>query len=104
MNPLEALARAEAVIDLLRVNLAADFMAALPANGGSDPVEARQASGVAACELAGDLIHSARNEIARHLADAAANDIAAAAKPQPAEKVPPGRRGPRNRHPASIHD
>ncbi len=73
VNVLETLSRAEAVIDLLRVNLAHDFGAALPSNGIATLIEARQDSGVEACELVAYLIHDARREIAAHLADAGAN-------------------------------
>lgn len=75
MNVLEALSRAEAVIDLLRVNLAGDFGAALPSNAGITLIEARQDSGVAACELVAHLICDARRQIADRLAGEAADDI-----------------------------
>lgn len=75
MNVLETLSHAEAVIDLLRVNLAGDFGAALPSNVGLTLIEARQDSGVAACELVTHLIRDARREIATHLADATADTM-----------------------------
>lgn len=76
MNVLETLTRAEAVIDLLRVNLAGDFGAALPSNEGLTLIEARQDSGVAACELVAHLIHDARRQIADRLAGEAADAMA----------------------------
>ncbi len=73
MNAIETLSRAEAVIDLLRVNLAGDFCAALPSNAGQTLIEARQDSGVAACELVAHLIRDARREVVARFADEAAN-------------------------------
>lgn len=73
MNALEKLSRAEAVIDLLRVNLAGDFCADLATNAGPTLIEAKQDSGVAACELAEYLIAEARREIAARFADQAAS-------------------------------
>ncbi|MDP2795571.1 MAG: hypothetical protein Q8O25_16065 [Sulfurisoma sp.] len=73
MNPLETLSRAEAVIDLLRVNLAGDFCATLATNAGPHLIEARQDSGVAACELVAHLIRDARRDIAARLAEEAAS-------------------------------
>lgn len=71
MNALETLSRAEAVIDLLRVNLAEDFGASLPSNIGLTLIEARQDSGVEACDLVAYLIRDARREIAARFADEA---------------------------------
>lgn len=68
MNVIETLSRAEAVIDLLRINLAGDFGAALPSNAGLTLIEARQDSGVEACELVAHLIRDARRQIADRLA------------------------------------
>lgn len=76
MNVIETLSRAEAVIDLLRVNLAEDFGAALPSNTGITLIEARQDSGVAACELVAHLIRDARRQIADRLAGEAADAMA----------------------------
>ena len=73
MNVIETLSRAEAVIDLLRVNLAGDFCAALPSNAGQTLIEARQDSGVAACELVAHLIRDARREVVERFADDVAN-------------------------------
>ena len=61
MNVLETLSRAEAVIDLLRVSLAGDFTAELPSNARPTLIEARQDSGVEACELVAYLIRLRRN-------------------------------------------
>jgi hypothetical protein len=82
MNPLETLSRAEAVIDLLRVNLAGDFCADLATNGGPHLIEARQDSGVAACELVAHMIGEARRDIAARFADEAAS----APAPAPVKK------------------
>ena len=71
MNLLETLSRAEAVVDLLRTNLAGDFAAELPTNAGPTLLEARQESGVAACELVAHLLRDARREIAARLAEEA---------------------------------
>ena len=76
MNVLETLSRAEAVIDLLRVNLAGDFGAALPSNAGLTLIEARQDSGVATCKLVAHLIRDARRQIADRLAGEAADAMA----------------------------
>lgn len=84
MNVLETLSRAEAVIDLLRVNLADDFTAELPSNARPTLIEARQDSSVEACELVAYLIRDARREIAARLADEAAN----AMKKTPRESKP----------------
>lgn len=73
MNALENLSRAEAIVDLLRVNLAGDFCGELATNNGAHLVEARQDSGVAACELVADLICNARREIAARFAEEAAS-------------------------------
>ena len=73
MNALEKLSRAEAVIDLLRVSLAGDFCADLTTNAGPTLIEAKQDSGVAACELAEYLIADARREIAARFADQVAS-------------------------------
>ena len=67
MNAIETLSRAEAVIDLLRVNLAGDFCAALPVECRQTLIEARQDSGVAACELVAHLIRDARREVVERL-------------------------------------
>lgn len=82
MNVLETLSRAEAVIDLLRVNLAHDFGAALPSNGIATLIEARQDSGVEACELVAYLIRDARREIAARFAEEMANASAVATSPE----------------------
>lgn len=95
MNVLETLSRAEAVIDLLRVNLAGDFGAALPSNAGLTLIEARQDSGVEACELVAHLIRDARRQIADRLAGEAADAMAktpreskpAAPRPRAAKKT-----------------
>ncbi|GAB1369676.1 hypothetical protein MASR1M42_22280 [Azonexus hydrophilus] len=76
MNVLETLSRAEAVIDLLRVNLAEDFGASLPTNAGLSLIEAKQDSGVAACELVAHLIRDARHQITDRLASEAADAMA----------------------------
>jgi hypothetical protein len=91
MNVIETLSRAEAVIDLLRVNLAADFGADLPSNAGLTLVEARQDSGVAACELVAHLIREARREIAGRLAGEAANAINDTPAKTPRESKPAAR-------------
>lgn len=80
MNPLETLSRAEAVIDLLRVNLAGDFCATLATNGGPHLIEARQDSGVAACELVAHLIRDAHRDIAARFAEEAASAPATPAR------------------------
>ena len=77
MNLLDTLARAEAVVDLLRVNLAGDFCADLASNRGPTLIEAKQDSGVAACELVEYLIRSARQEITARFAEEVANAYAA---------------------------
>ena len=90
MNVLETLSRAEAVIDLLRVNLAEDFGANLPSNAGLTLIEARQDSGVEACELVAYLIRDARRQIADRLANDAANAPVIVKKPRkvkPAETL-----------------
>ena len=97
MNTLETLSRAEAVIDLLRVNLAGDFGAALPSNAGLTLIEARQDSGVEACELVAHLIRDARRQIADRLAGEVADMMAktpreskpAAPRPRAARKTKP---------------
>lgn len=91
MNLLETLSRAEAVIDLLRVNLAEDFGAGLPTNAGLSLIEAKQDSGVAACELVAHLIRDARRQIADRLADEAADAMAKI--PRESEPAAPPRRG-----------
>lgn len=92
MNALEKLSRAEAVIDLLRVSLAGDFCADLPSNAGLTLIEAKQDSGVAACELAEYLIAEARREIAARFADQAASaPLKKARKSKPAAPAPAGR-------------
>lgn len=90
MNVLETLSRAEAVIDLLRVNLAGDFGAALPSNAGLTLIEARQDSGVAACELVAHLIRDTRRQIADRLAGEAAD--AMAKTPRESKPAAPTRR------------
>jgi hypothetical protein len=90
MNLLETLSRAEAVIDLLRVNLAGDFGACLPSNAGLTLIEARQDSGVAACELVAHLIRDARRQIADRLAGEAADAMAKI--PRELEPAAPARR------------
>jgi len=85
---LETLSRAEAVIDLLRVNLAEDFGANLPSNAGLTLIEARQDSGVAACELVAHLIRDARRQIADRLAGAAADAINDTPAKTPRESKP----------------
>ncbi len=84
MNVLETLSRAEAVAELLRVNLAADFAASLPSNAGLTLIEARQDSGVEACELLAFLIRDAR----RQIADRLAGDTAAAMAKTPRKSKP----------------
>ncbi|MBS3936393.1 MAG: hypothetical protein KGZ43_09485 [Sulfuritalea sp.] len=103
MNVLETLSRAEAVIDLLRVNLAGDFGAELPSNAGLTLIEARQDSGVAACELVAHLIRDARRQIADRLAGEAADAMAnppreskPAAPPRRAAQKTKGLSSPRN--------
>lgn len=88
MNALEKLSRAEAVIDLLRVNLAGDFCADLTTNAGPHLIEAKQDSGVAACELAEYLIAEARREIAAHFAHAVADTLAPAPLKKPRKSKP----------------
>lgn len=88
MNALEKLSRAEAIIDLLRVNLAGDFGADLPSNAGLTLIEAKQNSGVAACELAECLIAEARREIAAHFAHAVADALAPAPLKNPRNGIP----------------
>jgi hypothetical protein len=97
MNVLETLSHAEAVIDLLRVNLAGDFGAALPSNAGLTLIEARQDSGVAACELVAHLIRDARRQIADRLAGEAADAINDTPAKTPRESKPaaPPRRATR---------
>lgn len=90
MNVIETLSRAEAVIDLLRVNLAGDFCAALPSNTGQTLIEARQDSGVAACELVAHLIRDARREVVERFADEAAN-----ARPELPRELEPAATSPR---------
>ena len=90
MNAIETLSRAEAVIDLLRVNLAGDFCAALPSNAGQTLIEARQDSGVAACELVAHLIRDARREVVERFADEAAN-----ARPESPRELEPAAPTPR---------
>lgn len=93
MNLLETLSRAEAVVDLLRVNLAEDFAAGLSSNEGLTLVEARQDSGVAACELVAYLIHDARRQITDRLAGEAAD--AMAKTPRESKPAAPPRRAAR---------
>lgn len=93
MNVIETLSRAEAVIDLLRVNLAGDFGAALPSNAGLTLIEARQDSGVAACELVAHLIRDARRQIADRLAGEATD--AMANPPRESKPAAPPRRAAR---------
>jgi hypothetical protein len=88
MNVLETLSRAEAVIDLLRVNLAEDFGANLPSNAGITLIEARQDSGVAACELVAHLIRDARRQIADRLAGDAADALNDTPAKTPRESKP----------------
>lgn len=94
MNVLETLSRAEAVVDLLRVNLAGDFCAELQTNSYPHLIEARQDSGVEACELVAHLIRDARREIAARFADEAANAPAPAPvkKPRKGEPAAPAPR------------
>jgi len=73
LNLLDTLSRAEAVVDLLRTNLAGDFAAELPTNAGPTLLEARQESGVAACELVACLLQDARREVAARFAEEVAN-------------------------------
>lgn len=96
MNAIETLSRAEAVIDLLRVNLAGDFCAALPSNVGQTLIEARQDSGVAACELVAHLIRDARREVVARFADEAAN--ARPEMPRESEPAAPAKRAPKKRN------
>ena len=104
MNALETLSRAEAVIDLLRVNLAGDFGAALPSNEGLTLIEARQDSGVEACELVAYLIRDARRQIADRLAGEAANAINDTPAKTPRESKPaaPPRRAAKKTKTAPI--
>lgn len=96
MNVLETLSRAEAVVDLLRVNLAKDFGAGLPSNVGLTLIEARQNSGVEACELVACLIRDARRQVADRLAGEAAEATAKTAREiQPAD---PPRRAAKKRN------
>ncbi|WP_310451360.1 hypothetical protein [Sulfuritalea sp.] len=88
MNALEKLSRAEAVIDLLRVNLAGDFCADLITNAGPTLIEAKQDSGVAACELVEYLISEARREIAARFADAVADSPVSAPLKRPRKSKP----------------
>lgn len=88
MNVIETLSRAEAVIDLLRVNLAEDFGANLPSNAGLTLIEARQDSGVEACELVAYLIRDARRQIAARLAGEAAEAITDTQAKIPRESKP----------------
>ena len=97
---LETLSRAEAVIDLLRVNLAGDFGAALPSNAGLTLIEARQDSGVAACELVAHLIRDARRQIADRLAGEAAD--AMAKNPRESKPAAPPRRAAKRSKVAAI--
>lgn len=90
MNAIETLSRAEAVIDLLRVNLAGDFCAALPSNVGQTLIEARQDSGVAACELVAHLIRDARREVVERFAEEAAS-----AQPKSPRELKPAAPTPR---------
>lgn len=96
MNVIETLSRAEAVIDLLRVNLAGDFCAALPSNKGQTLIEARQDSGVAACELVAHLIRDARREVAERFADEAASP--SPELPREIEPAAPIPRAPKKRN------
>ncbi|MFB0935038.1 MAG: hypothetical protein QMB52_04640 [Propionivibrio sp.] len=89
MNVLETLSRAEAVVDLLRVNLAGDFCAELPSNEGLTLIEARQDSGVAACELVTWLIRDARREIAARFSDEAADAMRKAPRESKPAAPPP---------------
>jgi hypothetical protein len=104
VNALETLSRAEAVIDLLRVNLAGDFGAALPSNEGLTLIEARQDSGVEACELVAYLIRDARRQIADRLAGEAANAINDTPAKTPRESKPaaPPRRAAKKTKTAPI--
>lgn len=100
MNVIETLSRAEAVVDLLRVNLAGDFGAALPSNAGLTLIEARQDSGVAACELVAHLIRDARRQIADRLAGEAAD--AMAKTPCESKPAAPPRRAARKMKPLQV--
>lgn len=104
MNVLETLSRAEAVIDLLRVNLAGDFGADLPTNAGPTLIEARQDSGVEACELVAHLIREARRQIAEWLAGEAANAINGTLAKPPRESKPaaPPRRATKKTKPLQV--
>ena len=100
MNVLETLSRAEAVIDLLRVNLAEDFGANLPSNAGLTLIEARQDSGVTACELVAHMIRDARRQIADRLAGEAAD--AMAKTPRESKPAAPPRRAARKTKAAPV--
>ncbi len=100
MNPLETLSQAEAVIDLLRVNLAGDFGAALPSNAGLTLIEARQDSGVAACELVAHMIRDARQQIAARFAEHVAG--APVKKPRKCKPAAPPRREAKGAKVAAI--
>lgn len=73
---IETPSRAEAVGDLLRVNLAGDFRSELETNTGPTLIEGKQDSGVAACKLLMHLIADARRGIADRLAGEAADAMA----------------------------
>jgi len=96
MNAIETLSRAEAVIDLLRVNLAGDFCAALPSNVGQTLIEARQDSGVAACELVAHLIRDARREVVARFADEGAGVLPEV--PRESEPAAPASRAKKKAH------
>ena len=100
MNVLETLSRAEAVIDLLRVNLAEDFGANLPSNAGITLIEARQDSGVAACELVAHLIRDARRQIADRLAGEVADAMAKI--PRESKPAAPSRRVVKKMKPLQV--
>jgi len=100
VNILETLSRAEAVDDLLRVNLAEDFGAGLPSNVGLTLIEARQDSGVEACELVAYLIRDARREIAARFAEEAAD--AMAKTPRESKPAAPRPRAEKKRKPCRL--
>lgn len=100
MNVIETLSRAEAVIDLLRVNLAGDFGAGLPSNAGLTLIEARQDSGVEACELVAHLIRDARRQIVDRLAGETAD--AMAKTPRESKPAAPARRVTKKAKPLQV--
>jgi hypothetical protein len=98
MNVLETLTQAEAVVDLLRVNLAGDFCGELPTNAGLTLIEAKQDSGVAACELVAYLIREARRDITARFAEHVASaPVKKPRKCKPAAPVPHAENGTNRR-------